>query len=537
MNGALRALLKYGAPSCEVWEFVADEFDKVLTTQDIYNYRRKCRPALLSRYKLYTFLITDGMSIKRPVLYAFVESEQFAPMRKLFDLFKEMMGEHYPVKTSVMDKLAARMRAASVVFGCDAVLCYTHSANSRHIFHRMARLDNAVQFRQDLQLLRRTYPRFVYYLTTRWLQITRKRVVPAQSGMVHFGNVADNRLENVNGHLKTGSVGSEQQELFFIDFFLACIPINQRWLSDYTLSERDVPLTLVSRPPPTPFDTLRKQVNRVLDEFQGLELRRATAIFKSLIVQGQVLLRQGSKSANDSLPSVVKDATPQTRWRSSDTDLGCCVLWDRPTTTSVRCSYFASSRNYVTSQCRLLSVVIDGPQQMWAKWLSIELASLVVDTVVAQDPDSQSLKSDHGEQDSPSYTQLATLITGVSDTHTSAKERRLRPNKSYTVHQIRKLLAGFKETKQTQDCSLSNSKSSRPKDVNERTTTSSGRNFRPRGKIFVHQSLFSKRADPKRGRAGGVYRSPSSPLEDDQFLIRTLGQLFSSYHITHLLLV
>ncbi|GAA47302.1 hypothetical protein CLF_100192 [Clonorchis sinensis] len=36
---------------------------------------------------------------------------------------------------------------------------------------------------------------------------------------------------------------------------------------------------------------------------------------------------------------------------------------------------------------------------------------------------------------------------------------------------------------------------------------------------------------------GVVYRSSSSPPEDDHFLIRTLGQLSSSYHFTHLLLV
>ncbi|GAA48147.1 hypothetical protein CLF_101235 [Clonorchis sinensis] len=35
-------------------------------------------------------------------------------------------------------------------------------------------------------------------------------------------------------------------------------------------------------------------------------------------------------------------------------------------------SYSTPSRNHVTSQCRLLSAVIDGPQQMWAKWLSVE---------------------------------------------------------------------------------------------------------------------------------------------------------------------
>ncbi|GAA48895.1 hypothetical protein CLF_102185 [Clonorchis sinensis] len=163
-----RALLKYGAPSCEVRQFVADEFGKILTNQDIYNYRRKCRSSLSSRiiiysyflasgpskkrkdeghyshicfsrwqqialfrrfpdvlhvdgthttnrFGLYTFLITDGMGTGRPVIYAFVENEQFTPTRKLFDLFRERMGEHYPVKTFVMDKVATQMRAGAHV--------------------------------------------------------------------------------------------------------------------------------------------------------------------------------------------------------------------------------------------------------------------------------------------------------------------------------------------------------------------------------------------------------------------------------------
>ncbi|GAA49848.1 hypothetical protein CLF_103675 [Clonorchis sinensis] len=149
------------------------------------------------------------------------------------------------------------------------------------------------------------------------------------------------------------------------------------------------------------------------------------------------------------------------------------------------------------------------------------------ENLVAQDHDSQSLKPDHGEPNSPSYTQLATLIAGDSDDHTGAKERRLRPNKPYTTSQIRKLLAGFKvqssektslmgappkelpatqrskphrdtfptkpcqhaqEAKQTQDRPLSNSNLGRPKDVSEWATSSNGRNFRPRGKNFVHQS-------------------------------------------------
>ncbi|GAA47779.1 hypothetical protein CLF_100791 [Clonorchis sinensis] len=73
-----------------------------------------------------------------------------------------------------------------------------------------------------------------------------------------------------------------------------------------------------------------------------------------------------------------------------------------------------------------------------------KVASLIVDTTVAQDHDNQSHKPDHGEPNSPSYTQLATLIAGDSDDHTGAEERRLRPNKPYTTSQIRKLLAGFK---------------------------------------------------------------------------------------------
>ncbi|GAA48800.1 hypothetical protein CLF_102052 [Clonorchis sinensis] len=36
---------------------------------------------------------------------------------------------------------------------------------------------------------------------------------------------------------------------------------------------------------------------------------------------------------------------------------------------------------------------------------------------------------------------------------------------------------------------------------------------------------------------GVAYRCPSSPQEDEQFLTRPLGQLSSSYHFTHLLLV
>ncbi|GAA51357.1 hypothetical protein CLF_105981 [Clonorchis sinensis] len=163
-----------------------------------------------------------------------------------------------------------------------------------------------------------------------------------------------------------------------------------------------------------------------------------------------------------------------------------------------------------------------------------KVASLIVDTTLAQDHDNQSHKPDHGEQNSPSYTQLATLIAGDSDDHTGAKERRLRPNKPYTTRQIRKLLAGFKvqssektslmgappkelpgaatqrskhhrgtfptksrqnaqEAKQTQDRPLSNSKPGRPEEFNERATSSNSRNFRPRGKKLRPPKLIGPR--------------------------------------------
>ncbi|KAG5443965.1 hypothetical protein CSKR_103787 [Clonorchis sinensis] len=212
--GTCRLFLKCETPSCEVRQFVADEFGKILTIQDIYNSRRKCRPALLSRcridvvnvegthatnrfgYKLRTFLITDGMGIGRPVMYAFVESEQFAPTRRMFDLFKNdgrvlsgqvfRYGQFSGANTG--DKSRVRLRCKVLLLSyeksCQKALLQTH------------------RLQQDLQLLRRPDPRFVSYLTARWLYITRKCAIHAHSGMVHFGNVTNNRLGNADGRLK-----------------------------------------------------------------------------------------------------------------------------------------------------------------------------------------------------------------------------------------------------------------------------------------------------------------------------------------------
>ncbi|GAA52356.1 hypothetical protein CLF_107921, partial [Clonorchis sinensis] len=194
-----------------------------------------------------------------------------------------------------------------------------------------------------------------------------------------------------------------------------------------------------------------------------------------------------------------------------------------------------------------------------------KLASLIVDTVASQDLDSQSHKPDHSEPESPSYTQLAKLIAGDSDVHTSTKERQLQPNRTHTIRQIRKLLAGFKLQSSPETSLLGAPLKEIIHGGLKRATSSSGRNFRPReetplskgqktlrmkGSHRNHQAdKYATEAPAKPSTQtrlplresdslllGVVYRSPSSPPEDDHFLIRTLGQLSSSYHFTHLLL-
>jgi hypothetical protein len=89
----------------------------------------------ICRYKLYQFLVTDGMGYGRPVMYAFVKSERYASLRTLFLTFREMMCKGSTVHTFVMDKMASQMRAARVVFGCDILLCYFHAVGALSLIH------------------------------------------------------------------------------------------------------------------------------------------------------------------------------------------------------------------------------------------------------------------------------------------------------------------------------------------------------------------------------------------------------------------
>ncbi|GAA49999.1 hypothetical protein CLF_103907 [Clonorchis sinensis] len=75
-------------------------------------------------------------------------------------------------------------------------------------------------------------------------------------------------------------------------------------------------------------------------------------------------------------------------------------------------SYFASSRSHVTSHYRLLSVAIDGPQQMWAKWLSVECeARYAVQHLLGL----VTLEANLTWTMRPNYVELSALLTVTED--------------------------------------------------------------------------------------------------------------------------
>ena len=51
-------------------------------------------------------------------------------------------------------------------------------------------------------MLQRVDVNFANYVLSNWLPITRKWSIHAQTGLVHFGNTTNNRLESANRHLK-----------------------------------------------------------------------------------------------------------------------------------------------------------------------------------------------------------------------------------------------------------------------------------------------------------------------------------------------
>ena len=68
-------------------------------------------------------------------MFAFVMDETVESLKRLFLAFKDIMGNRCDIRTMVMDKMAAQMRAAQDVFGCDIYLCYFHIRQSiqRHV--------------------------------------------------------------------------------------------------------------------------------------------------------------------------------------------------------------------------------------------------------------------------------------------------------------------------------------------------------------------------------------------------------------------
>ncbi|KAF7236154.1 hypothetical protein EG68_12609 [Paragonimus skrjabini miyazakii] len=84
-----------------------------------------------------------------------------------FEIFREMMGEVIAVKTFVMDKMAAQMMAAHVVFGCDILLCYFHVRDA--IRKHLSGQNSSVIFvvRQTLSA--------VVFSSTEWLRQTMRK--------------------------------------------------------------------------------------------------------------------------------------------------------------------------------------------------------------------------------------------------------------------------------------------------------------------------------------------------------------------------
>ncbi|KAG5441018.1 hypothetical protein CSKR_101247 [Clonorchis sinensis] len=164
--------------------------------------------------------------------------QQIAMFRRFPDV--EMMGEHYPVRTFVMDKLAAQLRAARVVFGCDVVLCYLYitKAIRKHSvsFNIHVFLVTGTLCEQPIHISPHSLPGKRHTIAARseavapngpticfltyWLYITRKWAAHAQPGNVHFDNVTNNRLENANDrahHAETVEHAIQKRPSYAVD--------------------------------------------------------------------------------------------------------------------------------------------------------------------------------------------------------------------------------------------------------------------------------------------------------------------------------
>lgn len=75
------------------------------------------------------------MGIGCPIMYAFVATETFTSLKKLMKTFQELMERTDQIRTVVMDKMTAQIRAVSEVLGCEIHLCYFHvrQAIRRHV--------------------------------------------------------------------------------------------------------------------------------------------------------------------------------------------------------------------------------------------------------------------------------------------------------------------------------------------------------------------------------------------------------------------
>ncbi|GAA51944.1 hypothetical protein CLF_107115 [Clonorchis sinensis] len=438
---------------------------------------------------------------------AFLESEMFAPMRKVFGLFKEMMDEHYPVGTFVMDKLAAQMRVARVVFGCAVMLCYLH-------------IRKAVR----KQLLRRMDPRLFYRITARWSYITRKWAMHAQSGMVHFGSVTNNRLENANGRLKYRLHHANTMEHVIHRWQIlegdGCVLNVVCRMS--TCSCSLVLRHFGPRPPRLPYDSVgtKSKLNKLpLSRAFFFRINKQPKLHSSWRAKN---VHRGERNPpNDKnkpdprsldVKGAAVNSTPKSQlsWTGSDIRRHVAKPTDK-STTWVDLDIRKRCENRTTAENVKLSIFSS---------TSSKVVSLIVDRVVVQDPYSQSHKPNHSEPQNPPYTQLARLIASDSSVQTNTKERQMQPKnphqktadwlqgavlceKGTHASATKKLRLGAatqrsgtcrdtfpikprqnaQEAKRAQVCPkpFNNSKSGHLKSGIERAASSSGRTFRPLG--------------------------------------------------------
>ncbi|GAA50036.1 hypothetical protein CLF_103954 [Clonorchis sinensis] len=334
--GSCRALLKYGTPSCELRQFVADEFGKILTTQDIYNYRRKCRPALLSssaefgrplRSMQHIHIRWCLLTLKTVYGFELVEEATRNCGRKpgSSNLGENSSGKKELVPETGPDEKFARTGDYRLDWAgscgqdskedsCESAITLGMTVPYHHCTDMLRLIDSPitvvkvaaigewirssvaagsggcrmVQNGEELRLRFGLVTNKHHY----YFRLCECRVHTKGFWSVHSKIPAPSPIEDESDvyTLYIGKVFVRYLKTGVRKTLVRLLPPQPTVALGLQPAEKSVPLTIAPKPPPTALDGLLKQLNR-------------------------------SKSATDGLPSVVEDTAPQPTWRSRDTDL------------------------------------------------------------------------------------------------------------------------------------------------------------------------------------------------------------------------